>query len=157
MNWFCQQWITESGTVLVQLWKVFRELRLLEEEEESRKVGWRVGGAQCDQIWRSFANLEKKLKAFGKFWRFYFLICKMFSVLCQIVTLLSKFFIIGNGQMLKNNLNIWSHWWRQSEDWKHEFWPEEKIRFAWMNSLVKNAACHSPFHLALLTYFYNWG
>ena len=39
-----------------------------------------------------------------------FLICKMISLLWQIWYIIGIIFIVANGQILKNDLTIWSHW-----------------------------------------------
>ena len=52
---------------------------------------------QCDQIWQNLANL-----LFGK----------MLTLLWQICDIIRLIFIVANGQKLKNNLSIWSHWSR---------------------------------------------
>ena len=41
----------------------------------------------------------------------FFLFGKMMSLLWQIWYIIGLIFIVANGQILKNDLNIWSHWW----------------------------------------------
>ena len=69
------------------------------------KLESNVSGNQFDQIWQNFAT--------GKFWTVYFLFGKILSLLWQICDILGLIFIVANGQILKNNLIIWSHWWQQ--------------------------------------------
>ena len=44
------------------------------------------------------------------FFTFYYLFGKMLSLPWQICYIIGPVFIGANGQILKNNLNIWSHW-----------------------------------------------
>ena len=53
----------------------------------------------------------QKFKVFGNFLTFYFLFDKIMSIPWKIVGLI---FIIANGQILKNNVTIWSHWLEQT-------------------------------------------
>ena len=66
-------------------------------------------GQECDQIWRNFTTLAKKLQVFGKFLTVYFLCGKMLCLLWQICAIIGLIFIVTNGQILKSNLTIWSH------------------------------------------------
>ena len=58
---------------------------------------------QCDQIWRNFASLANFLTV-------YFLLGTMLSLLWRISHIIGLIFTVANGQILKNNLTIWSHW-----------------------------------------------
>ena len=57
------------------------------------------------EIWRNFPNLAKKWQILTV----YFLFGKMLSLLLQICDIIGLVFIAANGQILKNNLTIWSH------------------------------------------------
>ena len=57
-----------------------------------------------------FRHFGKSLLVFGKFLTVYFLFDKMLSILWQICDMIGLIFIDVNGQILKNNLTIWSHW-----------------------------------------------
>ena len=57
-----------------------------------------------------FRHFGKTLQVFVKFWTVYFLFGKMFTLLWQIWYFIALIFIVVNGQILKNNLTIWSHW-----------------------------------------------
>ena len=63
-------------------------------------------------VWSDLA----KIRHFGKSQVFcnsltvYFLFGKMLSILCQICDIIGLIFIVSNGQILKNNLTILSHW-----------------------------------------------
>ena len=61
--------------------------------------------AQCDQIWWNFAPLDKVFKSLTV----YSLFGKMLILLRQICDICGLIFIVTNGQILKNNLTIWSH------------------------------------------------
>ena len=56
-----------------------------------------------------FGHFGKSLQVFGKFLTVYFLFGKMLSLLWQICDIIGLYFIVANGQILKNNLTIWSH------------------------------------------------
>ena len=56
-----------------------------------------------------FCHFGKSLQVFGKFLTVYFLFGKMLSILWQIWDIIGIIFIAANGQILKNNLTIWSH------------------------------------------------
>ena len=56
-----------------------------------------------------FRHFGKKCHAFCKFLTFYFLFGKMLSLLLQIWYIIVLIFILADGQILKNNLTIWSH------------------------------------------------
>ena len=72
----------------------------------------RVGQNRCQAMWPDLA----KIRHFGKSQVFcnsltvYFLFGKMLSILCQICDIIGLIFIVSNGQILKNNLTILSHW-----------------------------------------------
>ena len=57
-----------------------------------------------------FRHFGKSLQVFDKFLAVYFLFGKMLSLLRQICDLNRLNFIVASGQILKNNLTIWSHW-----------------------------------------------
>ena len=65
---------------------------------------------QCDQFGRNFAMLAKVYGKFVQFSTVLFLFCKILSLLWQICDIIGLFVIVANGQILKNNLTIWSHW-----------------------------------------------
>ena len=64
----------------------------------------RIGPEQCDQIWRNSPLWQKFEDLFLVPQNFKFL---TFSILLH--------FIVTNGQILKQNLTIWSHWSRVGE------------------------------------------
>ena len=55
-----------------------------------------------------FCHFGKTLQV--KFLKVYFLFGKVLSLLWQIWYIIGLNLIVGNGQILKNNLTIWSHW-----------------------------------------------
>ena len=57
-----------------------------------------------------FYHFGKILLIFGKFLTVFFLFGKMLNLLWQICYITGIVFIIANGQILKHNLTIWSHW-----------------------------------------------
>ena len=63
---------------------------------------------------RSFCSLKStilhSLQVFGKILADYFLFGKKLSQLWQICDIIWLIFSVTNGQILKNNLTIWSHW-----------------------------------------------
>ena len=63
---------------------------------------------QCDQIWRNFATLAKVYKSLAIFLTVYFLFGKILSLLWQNCDIIGLFFIVADGQILKNNPTIWS-------------------------------------------------
>ena len=64
---------------------------------------------KCDQIWQNFAT-SAKVYVFGKFSTVYFICGKILSLIWQICDIIGLICILANGQILKNNLTIWSHW-----------------------------------------------
>ena len=63
-------------------------------------------------VWRDLAKFRhfgKSLRVFGKFVTFYFIFGEILSSLWQICVIIGLIFIVANGQILKNNLTIWSH------------------------------------------------
>ena len=62
-----------------------------------------------------FRHFGKRLQVFGKFLTVYFLFGKMLCLLWQICDIIMLIFIVANGQILKNNLTICSHW---TWEWK---------------------------------------
>ena len=62
-----------------------------------------------------FRQFGKNLQVFGNFLTIYLLFGKMLSLLCQICDIIGLIFIVANGQILKNNLTIWSRWSRKSQ------------------------------------------
>ena len=54
--------------------------------------------------------MQKIIQEFGKFLTVYFLFGKMLSLIWQFWYIIGLIFIIANGQLLKNNLTIWSRW-----------------------------------------------
>ena len=63
----------------------------------------------CDQIWQNYATLAKYLKSWAILGG-YLLLGKIQELLGQIFYAIGQPFGHINGQMLKNNLAIWSHW-----------------------------------------------
>ena len=82
-----------------------------------------VGGStQCNNIQQHLLRLQRIVTRFGKIlplwqkfkslWQFltaYFLFGKVLNLLWQICEIVGLIFIFANGQMLKNNLTLWSH------------------------------------------------
>ena len=67
----------------------------------------KLGYDQCGQIWRNFA---KKIKqTFSMFQEFYLVFGSILN-LFGLKIAIGQSFIILNGQILKNDLPIWSHW-----------------------------------------------
>ena len=64
---------------------------------------------QYDQIWRNFATLAKKLSLRAIFWMAYFVFGKLLYQLCHFYAMW-QIVIVVNGQRLKSNIAIWSHW-----------------------------------------------
>ena len=73
----------------------------------------------------------------ANFWQFISYLAKMLSLLWQIRYIIGLIFIVANGQILKNNLTIWSHWqhpeitrnfdtwvasWRIDPTWVNKYW-----------------------------------
>ena len=56
-------------------------------------------------VWPELA----KIRHFGKFLTVHFLFGKMISLLWRFLYIIELIFIVTNGQILKNNLTIWSH------------------------------------------------
>ena len=56
-----------------------------------------------------FRHFGKTLQVFGKFLTVYFLFGKVLSLLLQIWYIIEIILILANGQILTNNLTIWSH------------------------------------------------
>ena len=54
--------------------------------------------------------LAKVYKSLANFGMVNFLFGTMLSLLWQICDIIGLIFIVTNGQILKNNLTIWSHW-----------------------------------------------
>ena len=53
--------------------------------------------------------LWQNIQSLGQFFRGYVLLCKILDLLWQILCAIGQIFFYQNGQMLKNNLAIWSH------------------------------------------------
>ena len=64
------------------------------------------------QMWpdlAKFRHFGKSLQVFVKYLMVNFLFGKMLSLLWQICDIIGLIFIFANGQILKNNISIWSH------------------------------------------------
>ena len=60
-----------------------------------------------------FGEISKLLQKFTSLCQIltvYFLFVKMISLLWQICDIIGLYFIVANGQILKNNLTIWVHY-----------------------------------------------
>ena len=71
-----------------------------------------ITSGHVDSLTR-FAKISplcQKIHVFGKFLTVYFLFRKMLSLLLQIWYIFGRIFIVADGQILKNNLTIWSHY-----------------------------------------------
>ena len=81
-----------------------------------RREHWRSSSSQPSMLYESWPDLakirhfDKSLQVFGKILTVYFLFGKTLSILCQICDIIGLIFSVANGQILKNNLTIWSHW-----------------------------------------------
>ena len=64
---------------------------------------------QCDQIGQNFAIFAKSSKSLAIFWRLTSYLGKIWTDFGKFCMPLGQFSLIVNGQMLKNNLAIWSH------------------------------------------------
>ena len=64
---------------------------------------------QCDQIWQNFARFGRIFKVLGNFGGNYLLFGKILELLWQVLRNTGRIYVHVNGQMLKNNLAIWSH------------------------------------------------
>ena len=64
---------------------------------------------QCDQIRPNFATLAKFYKSLAIFWRFFSYFAKCWAHFGEFGNIIGLIFIVANGQMLRNNLTIWSH------------------------------------------------
>ena len=76
---------------------------------------WRLMIPKPQTVWADlakFCHFGKRLQVFGKFLTIYCLFGKMLRLLLQICDIIGLIFIVANGQIVKNNLTIWSHWWR---------------------------------------------
>ena len=65
-----------------------------------------------EAVWPDLAKFRQfgtSLQVFGKNVDGLFLICKILSLLWQICDIIVLIFIVANGQIMKNNLTIWSH------------------------------------------------
>ena len=71
---------------------------------------------QCDQIWQHFATLVKVYKSLAICWQFISYVAKCWAYFGKFVIFFGLIFIVANGQILKNNLTIWSNW-QQSTTW----------------------------------------
>ena len=60
-----------------------------------------------------FGLFGKIFKVWCNFWCVYLLFSKILNLLCQIFDTFGQTIIDVNGQMLKNDLAIWSHWRRE--------------------------------------------
>ena len=94
------------------------------ERAESRCNGYResriTGRGELRSVWpdsAKFRHFVKSLQVFGKFLKVCFLFGKMLSLLWQICDIIEVIFNVANGQILKNNLTIWSHWKAVWPDW----------------------------------------
>ena len=58
---------------------------------------------EISPLWKQFTS------RLGIFWRFISYLAKIRAYFGNFLTLLGLIFIIANGQILKNNLTIWSH------------------------------------------------
>ena len=70
---------------------------------------WNETREQCDQIWRVFAILPKSYKSLTIFWGYILYLAKFWTYFGKFGMLLDKFTFDENGQILKNNLDNWSH------------------------------------------------
>ena len=65
-------------------------------------------------VWPDLAKFHHfgKSLQINQFFTVYFWFGKMLSLIWQICDIIGLIFIVANGQILKNNLTIWSHCWR---------------------------------------------
>ena len=87
---------------------VTREAYFIQSDLERRWRRRKRCLAQCDQIWQNFATLAKVYKFLVNFCMF-FLIWQNASQFWHICDFIRLIFIVANGQILIDNLTIWSH------------------------------------------------
>ena len=76
-----------------------------ETREYSHTLKNRVSVTRFGEVlppWQNFTSLWQNLTV-------YFLFGKLLSLLCKIWYIIGLILIVANGQILKNNLTIWSH------------------------------------------------
>ena len=61
-------------------------------------------------LWQKFANICQIFDSLRLIWQ-------MMSILLHICDIIGLIFIAANGQILKNNLTIWSHWLAKTFEW----------------------------------------
>ena len=93
-----------KGTNQINFWKQFLDRSyLMAIGKEEIKV---VSNLGLVSVWPDLA----KFRHFGKLLTAYFLFGKKLNLLWQIYYITGQFIIAANGQILKHNLIIWSHW-----------------------------------------------
>ena len=71
----------------------------------------RVKEDQCDRSWRNFANFKYQ----SQFWKALFSIWQHFEPPLATFYAIGNICTVANGQVLKCNLAIWSHWRRRKQ------------------------------------------
>ena len=72
---------------------------------------------QCDQIWQNFATLAKFKKHSALFLPVYLIFGQTLNPHWQNLHAFEQICFVVNGQIMINNLAIWSHYIRQSSQW----------------------------------------
>ena len=98
---------------------------------------------QCDQIWRNFATWANVYEqVFGSL---YLIWAKCWAYVGKRFDIIGLIFINANGQILKNNLTVWSHWLQLTELTKKFFieveWWKPKICNTYQNSRITQKTC----------------
>ena len=78
-----------------------------------QKIRW--NWLQREQIEQNVATFAKIFKSLAIFWQFISNLAKCWAYFGTFGTLLNIIVIIANGQILKNNLTIWSHYLAPTE------------------------------------------
>ena len=97
--------LSQGDKISTNLVTLLGHQKMVREKDDRFGVTMRERERECDQIWRNFATLAKLYKSLA-----YFLFGKMLNLLWQICDIIGLIFIVAHGQILKNNIAIWSHW-----------------------------------------------
>ena len=81
------------------------------------RKGLHVFQSVCPDL-ANFRHFGETLKVFGNILRGYLVFGIIMSILWQIWSAIGQIFISVNGDRLKNNLAIWSRWFRVKIDGK---------------------------------------
>ena len=95
---------------------------------------------ECRAVWpdlAKFRHLGKSFQVFGKFLTVFF--GKTLSILWQFCDIIGLIFIDANGQLLKNNITIWSHLSRVLSSFPNYYWwmlSKECIFISWRDQNI---------------------